>query len=87
MAIIKTRVEARNRRANEHEKTIASSWIWEEITHPTMGGKELTREEALQIIKRDGLILVHNVPGVGQIYDRPDEPFYEQYKGFYSNRR
>lgn len=87
MAIIKLRVEAQNRRASNDEKMIAAAWTWEEITHPTLGGKALTRDEALEIIQRDGLILVHDLPGVGQIYDLPHEPFLEKHKGFFKKNR
>ena len=87
MAIIKTRTEARITDTDTAESVIASEWMWEEITHPTARGRQLTKEEALAIIREEGMILVHSVPGVGQIYDYPNEPFLEKYAGFYKKRR
>ena len=56
--------------------------VWEEILtkEDIKGGRKLTREEAVEIIKEQGLQLVH-VSRHGQIYDVPSEEFKKSFEG------
>ena len=86
MAIIKYRVEARTHDSDVRDAVIGSSWVYEEITNMEHPGKILTREEALERIKENKLILVHSSP-FGAVYDTPDEPFLDKYQGYFSRMK
>lgn len=85
MAIIKYRVEARVPGDSDRD-AIETVWQYEEITAPDKAGKLLSREEALERIREQGLVMVHKVVH-GAIWDLPDEPFLEKYEGFYGRKR
>ena len=88
MAIIKYRVEApvtRRTDVNEDDNIMASDWQYEEVFTPERTGRLLSREEAMQIIREKGLVLVHQTP-FGSVYDTPDEPFWEKHNGYYSHK-
>lgn len=87
MAIIKYRVEAGTAKSvrNSDKDVISSTWQYEEITAPDKAGKLLSREEALERIREQGLVMVHKM-GHGAIWDLPDEPFLEKHEGFFSRR-
>lgn len=86
MAIIKYRVEARTHDSDVRDAVIVSSWVYEEITSMKHAGKILSREEALERIKENKLILVHSSP-FGAVYDTPDEPFLNKYQGYFSRMK
>ena len=81
MAILKYQVEVVNRRRSEDHpdgRVLAYSWQYEEVTNPHREGKILTREEAIEAIREQGLVLVHQMGGC-RIYDHPDEPMWQKY--------
>ena len=81
MAILKYQVEVVNRRRSEDHpdgRVIAYGWQYEEVTNPHREGKILTREEAIEAIREQGLVLVHQMGGC-RIYDHPDEPMWQKY--------
>lgn len=81
MAILKYQVEVINRRRDEDHpdgRVLAYAWQYEEVTNPHREGKILTREEAIEAIKEQGLVLVHQMGGC-RIYDHPDEPMWQKY--------
>lgn len=83
MAIIKYQIEATNKRISEDSKedrVIAYSWQYEELHNPHRQGRVLTREEAMQRIEEDGMVLVHQMGGC-KIWDTPDEPLWRKYNG------
>ena len=86
MAIIKYRVEARSHHSDVRDATIGSAWVYEEITTMETAGKILTREQALEAIEKNKLILVHSTP-FGAVYDTPDEPFLDKYQGYFSRMK
>lgn len=88
MAIIKYRVEAAvtHTDGNYDRNVIESTWQYEEIYHPEKAGKLLSREQALKLIKENGMIQVYTSP-FGAVYDTPDEPFWEKYNGYYSKHK
>lgn len=88
MAIIKYRVEATATRTNVSREgnSIASQWQYEDIRHPEKGGELLDRDEAIERIRERKMVLVFSSP-FGAVYDYPDEPFWQQYQGYYSSYR
>lgn len=58
MAIIKYRIEAAVTHSdmNYDRNIIESTWQYEEIEHPERGGKLLSREDALKLIREKGMI-------------------------------
>ena len=83
MAVIKYQIEAVNRREfKEENRTLAYAWQYEEIYNPHRQGRLLTREEAQEIIREKGLVLVHQMGGC-KIWDQPDEPLWQEYNGTY----
>lgn len=81
MAILKYQIEVVNRGRSEKSRdgrVLAYAWQYEEVTNPHREGKLLTREEAKEIIKEKGLVLVHKMGG-NQIWDYPDEPMWMRY--------
>ena len=86
MAIIKYRVEATVTRTdkNKEENVIASDWQYEEVYNPHKDGKIITKEVAMDKIKKLGLVEVcRNQHGV--IWDSPDEPMLKKYEGTFSH--
>ena len=88
MAIIKYRIEAAvtHTDVSYDRNVIESAWQYEEIHHPEKGGKLLSREDALKLIREKGMIRVFTSP-FGAVYDMPDEPFWEKYNGYYSKHK
>lgn len=81
MAILKYQVEVVNRRRGEDHpdgRVLAYALQYEEVTNPHREGKILTREEAIEAIREQGLVLVHQM-GRCRIYDHPDEPMWQKY--------
>ena len=79
MAILKYQIEVVNRSRREDSpdgRVIAYSWQYEEVTNPHREGRILTREEAIEAIREQGLVLVHQMGG--RIYDHPDEPMWQK---------
>ena len=62
MAIIKYRVEARGGlpSTSYEDGSVGSTWQYEEVYNPYKPGKLLTREQALEIIEENKLVLVHH---------------------------
>ena len=87
MAIIKYKVEARVTRTDESDdrNVMGVVWQYEEVFTPERTGRLQSREEAMQIIREKGLVLVHKTP-FGSVYDTPDEPFWEKHNGYYSQK-
>lgn len=86
MAIIKYRVEATVTRTdkNKERNVIASDWQYEEVYNPHKPGNIITKEKAMDIIEKRGLVEVcRNMHGV--IWDRPDEPMLKKYEGTFSH--
>lgn len=44
-----------------------------------LSGKEISKKEAMRVIKENGLVLVHDDKS-GQIWDTPDKQFREKYR-------
>lgn len=88
MAVVKYRVEAAvtHTDGNYDRNIIESTWQYEECHTPEKTGRLLSREEAMQIIREKGLVLVHQTP-FGAIYDIPDEPFWEKHNGYYGQHK
>ena len=81
MAVIKYRdsVSENKYEYDPHQdKEIGSTWRYEEVYNPKQSGKELTREEAIDLINEPGLVEVHRTP-IGVIWDKPDEPMKRKY--------
>lgn len=81
MAVIKYREgvpENRSEHDPKHEKEIGSVWKYEEVYDPALHGKDLTREEAIDLINEQGLVEVHRT-SIGVIWDKPDEPMKRKY--------
>ena len=81
MAILKYQIEVVNRGRSEKSRdgrVLAYAWQYEEVSNPHREGKILTREEAKEIIREKGLVLVHKMGGC-KIWDHPDEPMWVQY--------
>lgn len=79
MAIIKYYVEMKG-------VEDASGWQWEETFDPLEEGRKLTREQAERKIEKKGLVLVHRNE-FGEIYDEPEEPFFQKWQGIYSRNK
>ena len=88
MAVIKYRVEAIVTRTYEADdrNVMGVAWQYEEVHTPEKVDRLLSREEALQIIRDRGLVLVQSTPH-GSIWDYPDEPFYRKHNGYYSRHK
>ena len=88
MAILKYRVEARISRTatNDERNVIGSTWQYEVCHTPEKEGRLISRDEALKIIQEQGLICVHQTR-YGSIWDKPHEPLWEKYNGFYSRHK
>ena len=83
MAVIRYRVEATvTRTYSSDDNVMGSTWQYEVCHTPAAQDRLITREEALRIIREEGLILVHQTP-YGSIYDTPDEPLWEKHNGYY----
>ena len=62
MAVIKYRDSVSENKYEDdphQDKEIGSTWRYEEVYNPKRSGKELTREEAIDIINEQGLVEVH----------------------------
>ena len=86
MAVIKYRVEATITRTQKGDErnTMGSVWQYEELYNVQRPGKLLSRDEAMDIINSEGLVVVHRCK-YGVIYDKPDEPFLQKNEGYYSS--
>lgn len=81
MAVIKYRESATENRFEtdpRQDREIGSVWKYEECYNPSRKGRDLTRDEALDLIREKGLVIVHKTPD-GVIWDRPDEPLRKRY--------
>lgn len=81
MAVIKYREsmpENRYEADPNHDREIGAAWRYEEIYNPDRHGKDLTRDEAIDLINEHGLVEVHRTP-IGVIWDKPDEPMKRKY--------
>lgn len=81
MAIIKYRVSMPECRVDKNQDSeIGSSYVYELVTNPNKKGKQLTKERAMEMVKEQGLVVVHKNK-YGVIWDRPDEPMLQKYEG------
>lgn len=80
MAVIKYHVKAVNRR--RPKEAFAEGWEYAVCTHPLKEDKIISREKALEIIEKEGLVEVHRCKH-GVIWDSPDEPLLEKFRGIY----
>lgn len=81
MAVIKYRDSVSENKYEDdphQDREIGSAWRYEEVYNPKFWGKELTREEAIDLINEQGLVEVHRTP-IGVIWDKPDEPMKRKY--------
>ena len=81
MAVIKYRDSVSENKYEDdphQDKEIGSTWRYEEVYNPKRSGKELTREEAIDLINEQGLVEVHRT-SIGVIRDKPDEPMKRKY--------
>ena len=81
MAVIKYRdsVPQDKRDRDPHQdREVASAWRYEEVYNPDRHGKDLTRDEAIDLINVQGLVEVHRCK-IGVIWDKPDEPMKRKY--------
>ena len=60
------------------DKEIGSAGRYEEVFNPKFQGRELTRDEAIDLINEQGLVEVHRT-AIGVIWDKPDEPMKRKY--------
>jgi hypothetical protein len=54
--------------------------VYEIVEDPNKKGKVISKNEAMRLIKEQGLVKVHKSED-GTIWDYPNEPFLEKYKG------
>lgn len=88
MAIIKYRVEARGGlpSTSYEDGSVGSTWQYEEVYSPYKPGKLLTREQALEIIEENKLVLVHHNM-FGCVWDEPHEPMWQEYNGCFGRKK
>ena len=81
MAVIKYRdsmPESKYEDDPHQDREIGSAWRYEEVYNPKNHGKELTRDEAIDLINEQGLVEVYRCKE-GVIWDKPDEPMRRKY--------
>lgn len=83
MAVIKYRERMPENRFEadpNHIREIGAAWRYEEVYNPKQHGRDLTRDEAIDLIREQGLVEVHRC-NEGVIWDKPDEPMKRKYGG------
>ena len=81
MAVIKYRESMPEHRFEsdpKQDREIGAAWRYEEVYNPDRHGKDLTRDEAIDLINEQGLVEVDRCQ-FGVIWDKADEPMKTKY--------